>query len=613
VTVMTSSLPPPMSVRVLGNTPVIRMIGFVAVALLVAGCGGGFDVGEIVWDLTEEAKIATWTPEGAGPLGEVVIDGELVPALSLAAGQRVDYYLRIPNGSRLTIDRCVASSPGGMRASVTFQRAGDSEVEVAEVAPSSKTRVFFLPDGITEIARLTLTAHEKLSSASTDSPSELVLWVPQIRVNPRAVGEPDEVQEPVATKTEFPNIVIYLVDTLRADHLGIYGYDRPTSPNLDVFAEGATVFHNAIAQSSWTKPSIASIFTGLDAEVHGVVGTDSVLPDSLTTIAEVLSDKGYFAVGVYTNHVIGEKFDFGQGFDRWEKVGQRVNKNTDRILSERDPIQPTFLYVHTMRPHSPYRPAKEFKERFAAEVPEEFGDTEFLKGFRSQRAEPEVERGVKKLYDGEIASNDRQFGEFLELLRRHDLFDDSLIIFLSDHGEELWDHAGWGHGHTLYRELIRVPFVLRAPSNPRTGRVDALVALTDVLPTVLDYAGIGAPPGLPGRSLRLIDEIPRHRVAVARVVTRGDDHGELMVSVQDDCLKLIQMSGRDGSIEVKLFDLEADPHETKNLSTSQPIIVNYLKAHLARHQLLTQEMAVAENVPLDDETIEQLRELGYLD
>jgi len=590
-----------------------KMIGLVAAALLVAGCGLEHRVGDLAWDLTEEAKFASWTPETAGPRGEVAIVGDVVPALSVAAGQRVDYYLRFPNGSRLTIDRCVTSSPAGMRASVTFQRAGDAEVEVAEVTPGSKPRVFVLPDGKSEIARLTFTVREEILSASADPTSVLVLWAPQIRVNPRAVGERDEVREPAPTKTEFPNIVIYLVDTLRADHLGIYGYDRPTSPHLDAFAQGATVFHNAVAASSWTKPSIATIFTGLDAEAHGVKVAGSVLPDGLNTIAEVLSDNGYFTVGVYTNRGIGEKFNFGQGFDRWVKVGPHVNKNIGKVLRDRDPMQPTFLYVHTMRPHSPYRPARKFKERFAADVSEEFGDGAFLKGLRGQPPDQEVERGVEKLYDGEVATNDQHFGEFLEMLRQHDLYDGSLIMFLSDHGEEFWDHADWGHGHTLYRELIRVPFVLRAPSNPCTGRVDSLVGLTDVFPTVLDYAGIETPPNLPGRSLRVIDDIPRDRVAVASVVTLGDDRGYPMVSIQDDHLKLIRTSGRDGSTELELFDLDADPHESKNLHTSQPIIVNYLKARLARQQLLTQVMAVAETVPLDDETIEQLRELGYLD
>jgi len=590
------------------------MIGFVAVSLLIAACGGGFDVGEVVWDLTKEAEIARWTPEAAGPHGRVAIDGEVVPSLSLAAGQRVDFYLRFPNGSRLTIDRCEASSRGRMRASVRFQRVGDSEVDVANVAPSSRNRMFALPDGRSEIARLTITVREENSLASADSTSVLVLWAPLIRVISRAGGEFDEAREPAATKTEFTNIVIYLVDTLRADHLGIYGYDRPTSPHLDAFAHGATVFHNAVAPSSWTKPSIASIFTGLDADAHGVKVAGSVLPDSLTTLAEVLSENGYFTAGVYANRVIGEKFNFGQGFDRWVKVGPHVNKNVGKVLRERDPMQPMFLYVHTMRPHSPYRPARELKERFAAEVSEEYGDGEFLKRLRGgQRADQEVERGVEKLYDGEVATNDQHFGEFLEMLRQHDLYDGSLIIFLSDHGEEFWDHGDWGHGHTLYRELIRVPLVLRAPSNLYTGRVDALVGLTDVFPTVLDYAGVEALPNLPGRSLRVIDDIPRQRVAVASVVTLGDDRGDPMVSIQNDRLKLIQTTGRDGSTEVELFDLDADPHESKNLSASQPIVVNYLKAHLARQKLLTQVMAVAETVPLDDEAIEQLRELGYLD
>jgi arylsulfatase A-like enzyme len=291
-----------------------------------------------------------------------------------------------------------------------------------------------------------------------------------------------------------PLVIVYLVDTLRADHLGLYGYGRDTAPELGRFARDAVVFDAAIASSSWTKPSVASLFTSLSAARHRCVQFYTPLDPSLVTLAERMRDSGYVTGAVVANRLVHAKdgrFDQGFAFFASPPEPQRAEQAVDEALRFLDVRQglPTFLYVHTLDPHSPYSPPRPFDRRYGpAPTPGRPAAEPY-----DYRRPDDLARIVAQ-YDGEIAYGDQQFGRLLHELKARGLYDQAMIVFLSDHGEEFLDHGGWVHGHTLYDELVRVPLVVKYPKGLHAGqRVAHQVQLVDVLPTILKSQGLAVP------------------------------------------------------------------------------------------------------------------------
>lgn len=231
---------------------------------------------------------------------------------------------------------------------------------------------------------------------------------------------------PGKAEVRRPNIVLYVVDTVRADRLGVYGYEKPTSPRLDAFAAGAVLFENAYAQSSWTRPAVASLFTGLLPPAHRTVGRRSVLPEDATTLAEILAVHGYEGMGLVRNPNVGRAFGFAQGFSRFRSEdGERDETMLDRVrlwLDERQGAEePFFLFLHAIDPHGPYDPAPEFEEMFeAGGAPAQYRTVRYLLGLNRGEVEPEPEtaEALSRLYDAEVAQNDRAFGELLDELER---------------------------------------------------------------------------------------------------------------------------------------------------------------------------------------------------
>ena len=288
-----------------------------------------------------------------------------------------------------------------------------------------------------------------------------------------------------------PNIVIYLVDTLRADHLGVYGYGRDTSPVLDRWAQGGVVFEQAYAPSSWTKPSMVSLFSGLDPISHGVEDRLDVIPENVQLLAERLKGLGYSTFGAVTNPNVLPQWGFGRGFDEYADLdsnghGTPADKVSDYVaqkIEELSQNQPFLLYLHVIDPHFPYQPPPPYDTRFPR-----------------SRAVP-VNMSMSQ-YDGEVAFVDSQFGRLLDLLGEHGLDDDTLTIFAADHGEEFWEHGALGHGGTLFEEVVRVPLVIRFPQGRHAGtRVDTRVTLSDLFPTMLGLLGESLPSRLDRKSV----------------------------------------------------------------------------------------------------------------
>lgn len=419
-----------------------------------------------------------------------------------------------------------------------------------------------------------------------------------------------------------PNIVLYVVDTVRADRLGAYGYEKPTSPRLDAFAEGAVLFENAYAQSSWTRPAMASLFTGLLPPAHRTVGRRSVLPEEATTLAEILSAHGYEGLGLVRNPNVGRAFGFAQGFsrfrgedrDRDETMLNRVRLWLDERRGERRGAEdPFFLYLHAIDPHGPYAPTAEFERMFdAGGAPPRYRTVRYLLQLNRGEVEPDAgtAEALSRLYDAEVAQNDRAFGQLLDELDARGLTGDTAVIYVSDHGEEFAEHGRWEHGVSLFEEVLRVPFVMRLPDvSPR--RVEAPAQHIDLLPTLLAYLGI-APPATDGRDL-----LAGRGAGDGRpdVYTHLDVDGHRAASVIRGRYKLVLPRSPSQGTEPMLFDLEADPAERENLAPGRPGIVERMLELLAERGMAGEVEAAVEidEDQLDDDVKRRLKALGYVD
>ena len=542
----------------------------------------------------------------------------------------VDFYMLLQPGSMLEMDELQAWKRAGSDSllEVTIQTRDDppavQQLPLSGASPGDL--VLDLHIDTPKIVRLGLRARPSRGSGG------LRLVNPVVRDN--AFTCPTASPRPVLEKGDAtgsrrrPNVIIYLIDALRADHVGCYGYPRPTTPNIDAFAAEATRFSFAMAQSSWTKPAVASVFTGLRPDQHDTNTTEAMLPAQVETLAERLSTAGYQTAGITTNGVVSAKFGFDQGFDHHQNMGVRLktpeihqlsdslNREALTWLGERDLARPFFLYLHATDPHAPYYPPEPFRSRFAAEVPPEVGHHNRAVALATGRAP--VTEGLPEqmlaLYDAEIAFNDHSFGELMEALAENELVDETLIIVLADHGEEFYDHGRWSHGFTLFSEQLHIPLIIRFPEGLWSGKtVDQVAQQIDIVPTVLEFIGMNRPPEIEGRSLlRYLQASPDEGATSGVFSFLGKATSRQVEAVVFGRMKLIHYKTYDQPRpEIELYDLDFDPAEEHDLAADNPILVGYLRS-LLRASHLEQGLQSTSAV-LDDETVAQLEALGYLD
>lgn len=315
-----------------------------------------------------------------------------------------------------------------------------------------------------------------------------------------------------------PNVLLYISDTLRADGLGCYGNPDVETPALDRFAKEGVLFERALAPSSWTRASIGSILTGTAPAVHGAEARYDLLADSAVLISELFGAAGYRVGSITTNRNVGSFFGFDQGFAPGDFIELYENSADERVSVEElttlaDDVttraiewlsasdEPFCLVVHAIDPHSPYMPPERwdrFGEGIASSVD---GSQKSLHQLKTARSAADEAR-VVSLYYGEIAFNDHAFGELIDWLRERGIYDQTVVAFTSDHGEEFWEHGERGHGKTLNDKALHVPLILRYPMELERGsRERELVSTVDLLPTLLDLAELESPAFVEGRSL----------------------------------------------------------------------------------------------------------------
>lgn len=434
------------------------------------------------------------------------------------------------------------------------------------------------------------------------------------------------------------SFVLVVIDTLRADHLGAYGSSRDLTPSLDALAVDSVVFENPIATSSWTRSSIASMFTSQFPSPMSVLGRDDAIAESTQTLAEVFAQQGYATFGVTTNGNAGASVGFAQGFDAFVyprlKRGypgdvkmfpaEGVTQTALNWLEERDQERPFFLFLHYTDPHDPYLPHEGLLP-----VPEPLGGYDGSRvhlrmmdhAYRQGRLLPADMDRIKYLYAGEVKYCDIWIGELVDGLKELGLWNEVMFVVTADHGEGLWDHTFRAHGRDLYEEMIRVPLLIHYPGRDlgRGVRIEEPVSLVDLAPTFLATAGIPIPSEFRGHDLwPLIDDGARQAEQPGIYAELGLD-GIHLESVRLDSHKLIRNrarpEGEDSAYQV--FDLAKDPGEKNNLMRHDSAIDARLRDSLAgwRIALADQSRMAKEGIRLDElsaKDLESMRALGYL-
>jgi arylsulfatase A-like enzyme len=341
------------------------------------------------------------------------------------------------------------------------------------------------------------------------------------------------------------NVILIVIDTLRSDHLGCYGYSRRTSPNIDKLADTGIIFENMLANTSWTRPGVASILTGLYPKNHEAITTEDNLADEINLMSEILGQHGYTSYGIVTNHQSGERVGFNQGYKHFFSFSERrdehhlklnvlsdkVNEKVFQILGQLGRRSKNFIFIHYIDPHSPYTPKeKHFSKSNTMDFSQKTIQSLMYQAPRDKKYRQQVLDQMIRAYDDEILYNDKMIGQLISTLKRRKMFGNSIIIITSDHGEEFWEHQKLSHGMTLYQEQLRVPLIIHLPDNVHK-KVRSIANQVDVLPTTLSLLGIAVPrnidgmnllaSGTPGRAFSYA-ELCRHKYVYTSIQTRGE-------------------------------------------------------------------------------------------
>lgn len=439
-----------------------------------------------------------------------------------------------------------------------------------------------------------------------------------------------EVSSPsVKKELTRPDIILVIVDTLRSDHLGCYGYSRNTTPNIDAVAAEGLQFMRAYAQASWTLPSFVSLWTGLyphehlvgrSPDVHDVFGA---LPPERITLAELLQTQGYATGAVINNTFLAPEFGVHQGFGDYMYRGA---DNTDfrsaaatntRALTWLKEVKdkPAFLVVHYMEPHMDLIPALGVRGRYADTdkplVPVPFRSPHAYELTQDQsKRTPEVVDYVRALYDEEILDTDAAFGQLLRALQQRERWDNTVLIVTADHGEEFWDHGEFEHGHTLRSVVTQVPLIVTGPGFKGMGKKDILVEHVDLFQGILALGGAPSPEESHGVNifeLAKIDDPPERWS-----LSENTLYGEPMLSVVTPKYRLLlnQFNG-----VAALWNMEASGAEGSVVAeedrkaVADPILgsIKHLRGHFKPI-----EQVAGPQVPSQD-TFQQLKSLGYIE
>jgi arylsulfatase A-like enzyme len=427
-----------------------------------------------------------------------------------------------------------------------------------------------------------------------------------------AVGEP--VVHDLAAFGAGRGIVLVSIDTLRRDHVGTYGYARPTTPRLDALAREGLVVEDAVSVSSWTLPSHLSMLTSVDPARHGGTDMDHRFNGSVATLPALLRAAGFRTRAVTSHLYVSAVYGLDSGFEHLDfRQDRKAKEVADRAIALLDRVgdQPFFLFLHFYDPHWHYDPPPEtlklFEESYAGSLTGLW--QEFSRRPRDQVSAADLQH-LLALYDGEIRATDDQLGRVLDHLARRALGDTTLVVVTSDHGEEFLEHGHWEHQRTLYEEVVRIPLVMRGPGI-RPRRETAPASLLDVAPTITAWAGLPASGSFQGRSL--LETMGPGGEAYGETQHTTDSTDKLFLRAGADRWKLILSQPRAGGPPVEeWFDLRADPGELKPTPPREEVAGPIRARALERFRSSRAGAPKPATVCLDAEQQERLRALGYV-
>lgn len=426
--------------------------------------------------------------------------------------------------------------------------------------------------------------------------------------------------------TKQPNVLILMLDTLRADHMGVYGYERDTTPTLDKFAKENVFFRYPVSAAPWTPMSVSSILTGLYPATHQMIPPNSReaasqtatrLNSNLVSLSEALQSQGYGTAAVSPNPWITPEFGFDQGFEIFRfhdrAKAEEINKHGIEIIEGwKSSNKPWFLYLHYLDPHDPYTPEGIYKEMFSGKL--------------AKRAfnYPDKMQNMINRYDGEIRYLDDQLGKLFEYLKGAGLYEDLMIVVVADHGEQFMEHGNHRHGFQLYDEELFVPLFIRTGAKSDQGRVvEHTVSTVDIVPTVLERVGLPIPAGMPGSSLLSSEGLGKRRGVLSQIRRRYDQRAitnprgmRLILSIpfdDKDTAEVVESKWRTPRVE-GVYDRVRDPLGFAPL-TDPGLEASLRTSFDALYQASASNQVQAEALPqkgVSNETLEKLKSMGYL-
>jgi arylsulfatase A-like enzyme len=442
-----------------------------------------------------------------------------------------------------------------------------------------------------------------------------------------------------------PNILLVSIDSLRADHVHSYGYDKETTPNIDQLADSGVRFENMISSASWTVPAHMTMLTGLPPEVHRVDTYKSVLSPDALTMAQMLQSAGYDTAGFVSGPTVTAQHGFGQGFASFDETMVNPVRALSRLGTTSPGLvklvngyldrwngngrrAPFFVFLHMWDVHYDYSPPKPYDTMFD---PDYTGDLTSEDFSRNKRINKDMDKRdlqhLIALYDGEIRLTDDNLGQVFDKLRALGVFDDTIVAVTADHGEEFFEHGSKGHAKTLYDEVLRIPLVIRYPRRLPAQRIQQQVRLMDLAPTILGLAAVPFPStfalGKMALPYRPVDLTPwltgdRPRPTMPKLPAFSEIRGLAghQQSIRTRTEKVIHYDlVRRGRPTTEVFDLAKDPGEHDDIVGTPPGVVisqDLTPADLTWNALTSAETKLARTEEPSEESKERLRSLGYV-
>lgn len=441
-----------------------------------------------------------------------------------------------------------------------------------------------------------------------------------------------------------PNVFIYLIDTLRAGHLSCYGYSRQTSPHIDAFSTTGILFENCFAAASWTKPAVGSILTGLYPNKHRAEDKKDRLSSDVMMLAEVLKAKGYGTIHITPNVNTSKEVNFNQGvdfytfsrggshIDNFYHSSEYLNSEFKEILAHNPSLKdkPLFAFLHTVDPHDPYTPKKpflKFKRNDLEKGREKLGIPDYIRLRKNNQglSVDDIDY-IKSLYDCEIFHNDYYFGRFIHILKENKLYENSIIILVSDHGEQFDEHHSLFHGSSIYNEEIHVPLIIRFPgAEQANSRIHTYISQVDIFPTILDYLGIEVPARVDGVSLFKSMKQPeiRRSLFIKQELNRSKDDKSNFIGIINCSSKNKHIISYEDQYfihasDIEQYNLQEDFFERINLFrqatifqfNSAKFVADYFLKQMETHRFTEEKKLDLKK--LDSKKLEQLKTLGYI-